>query len=189
MRRLAPAVAATAAAAALALPATAPAKEIGSLKVCGPAHCRAITARPAMDAFLEGGYETLAPTTGGAFYEVRARMRHDHEDAGGFTVLYVPTKGLLRAEAEYGKHKWLRPAGVTARALRRAARGLRPYPADQLGPVREPSPAPAASPPARVSSRASGDGSERLGLAGGAGALAVALLLATTLLLRRHRNT
>jgi hypothetical protein len=186
MRRLAPAIAA--ATAALALPAAAQAKEIGSLKVCGPDHCHAVTTRAAMNAFLEGGYETLAPKTGGAFYEVRARMRHENEDAGGFTVLYVPSKGLLRAEADYGKHRWLRPAGVTARALRRAAKGLRPYPADQLGPVREPSPAPAARPPARVASRASGDGSERLGLAGAAGALAIALL-AATLLVRRRRQT
>jgi hypothetical protein len=188
MRRLATAAAATAATAALALPAAAQAKEIGSLEVCGPDHCHAVTARAAMNAFLEDGYETLAPKTGGAFYEVRARMRHGNEDAGGYTVLYVPAAGLLRAEADYGKHRWLRPAGVTARALRRAATGLRPYPADELGPVREPSPAPAASPPARVSSSASGDGSERLGLAGGAGALAIALL-ATTLLVRRRRRT
>ena len=110
MRRLAPAL--LAATAALALPAAAQAKEIGSLKVCGPDHCHAVTARSAMNAFLEGGYETLAPTTGGAFYEVRARMRYDHEDAGGYTVLYVPAVGLLRAEAEYAKHKWLRPGGV-----------------------------------------------------------------------------
>jgi hypothetical protein len=186
MRRL---LAATAATTALALPAAGQAKEIGSLKVCGPGHCHAVTARAAMNAFLEDGYETLAPKSGGAFYEVRARMRHGGEDAGGFTVLYVPSAGLLRAEADYGKHRWLRPAGVTARALRRAARGLRPYPADELGPVREPSPAPAASPPARVSGRASGDGSERLGLAGGAGALAVVAALATTLLIRRRRQT
>jgi hypothetical protein len=172
---------------ALALPAPAASKEIGSLKVCGPSACHTVTNRSAMRAFLEGGYETLAPTRGGTFYAVKARMRHEGEDAGGYTVQYVPAVNLLRAEADYGKHKWLRPAGVTARALRRAARGLRPYPADQLGPVREPSPAPAEGPPARVSSPAQGGGSSRLGLAGGAGALVVALL-ATTLVIQRRRR-
>jgi hypothetical protein len=175
-------------AAALALPTTAAAKEIASLTVCGPSKCHAITSRAAMHAFLEGGYETLAPTRGGTFYAVKARMRHEGEDAGGYTVQYVPAVNLLRAEAEFGKHKWLRPAGVTARALRRATRGLRPYPADQLGPVREPSPAPAVSPPARVSSPASGDGSSRLGLAGGAGALVIALLAGTFFVRRRRAS-
>jgi hypothetical protein len=185
MRRHAPVLAIVA---ALALPATAAAKEIGSLTVCGPDHCHKITTRPAMKAFVEGGYETLAPTTAASFYIVKARMRYEGEDAGGYSVQYVPAVNLLRAEAEFGKHKWLRPAGITARALRRAARGLRPYPADQLGPVREPSPAPAASPPARVSSPASGDGSSRLGLAGGAGALVIALLGATLLVRRRRAS-
>jgi hypothetical protein len=171
----------------LAAPAAAPAKEIGSLRVCGPDGCHPVTDRAALHAFLEGGYETLAPKSGGRFYAVKATMRHEGEDAGGFTLQYVPAVNLMRAEAEYGKHKWLRPAGVTARALRRAAHGLRPYPADELGPTREPSPAPAASPPARVSSSAQGDGSSRLGLAGGAGALVIALL-ATTLVIRRRRR-
>jgi hypothetical protein len=173
---------------ALALPSTAPAKEIGSLKVCGPSACHTVTNRSAMRAFLEGGYETLAPRSGGTFYEVKARMRHEGEDAGGYTVLYVPAVNLLRAEADYGKHKWLEPAGVTARALRRAAHGLRPYPADELGPTREPSPASAASSPARVSSSARGDGSSRLGLAGAAGALVIVLIAGTLLIQRRRRS-
>jgi hypothetical protein len=172
---------------ALATPTVAAGKEIGALKVCGPDACHQVTNRSAMRAFLEGGYETLAPTRGGTFYAVTARMRHEGEDAGGYTVQYVPALNLLRAEADYGEHKWLRPAGVTARALRRAARGLRPYPADELGPTREPSPAPAESPPARVSSPARGDGSSRLGLAGGTGALVIALL-ATTLIIQRRRR-
>jgi hypothetical protein len=174
---------------ALALPATSASKEIGSLQVCGPSGCHTVTNRAAMRAFLEGGYETLAPSRGGTFYAVKARVRHEGEDAGGFTLQYVPAVNLLRAEGEYGKHKWLRPAGVTARALRRAAHGLRPYPAKQLGPVREPSPAPAASPPARVSSPARDDGSSRLGLAGGAGVLAMALLATTLMIQRRRRDS
>jgi hypothetical protein len=185
MRRLACTLTALA---ALALPATAAGKEIGSLKVCGPDACHPVTNRSAMRAFLQGGYETLAPTRGGTFYAVTARMRHEGQDAGGYTVQYLPAVNLVRAEAEYGKHKWLRPADVTARALRRAARGLRPYPADRLGPVRESSPAPVESPPAPVSSPAPGDdGSSRLGLAGAAGALVIALL-ATTLTIHRRRR-
>jgi hypothetical protein len=172
--------------AAFALPSAAAAKEISSLAVCGPATCHTIKDRAALHGFLMGGYETLAPTTGGAFFEIKARMRHEGEPAGEFTEQYLPAHNLLRAEAEYSKHRWLRPAGVTANALRRAARGLRPYPAEELGPVREPSPAPAGSPPARGSSQASGGGSSRLGLAGGAGALVALLAAALVIGRRRH---
>jgi hypothetical protein len=173
--------------AALALPAAATAKEISSLAVCGPAACHTVKAdRAALRGFLEGGYETTAPKSSSAFFEVKAKITHEGQDAGGFTVQYARAFNLIRAEAEFGKHRWLRPADVTARALRRAARGLRPYPAEKLAPVREPSPAPAENPPARESSAASGGGSSRLGLAGGAGALLVALGAAAVAMQRRR---
>jgi hypothetical protein len=173
--------------AALALPATAGAKEVASLSVCGPGSCHMIKDRAAMRAFPSGGYETLAPKSGGTFYKVNAHMRHEGEDAGGYTVLYVPAVGLLRADSDHPRYRWLEPAAVTARALRRAVRGLRPYPADQLGPVREPSPAPAESPPARVSSPASGGGFPEVGFAGGLAVL-IAALAATTLVIQRRRH-
>jgi LPXTG-motif cell wall-anchored protein len=44
------------------------------------------------------------------------------------------------------------------------------------------------SPPARVFSPASGDGSSRLGLAGGAGALVIALLAGTFFVRRRRAS-
>jgi hypothetical protein len=187
MLRNAPALVALAALAALAMPTAAGAKEVASLSVCGPGSCHMIKDRAAMRAFPSGGYETLAPKRGGAFYKVNAHMRQEGQDAGGYTVLYVPAVGLLRAEAEFSGHTWLEPAAVTASALRRAVRGLRPYPAGQLGPVREPSPAPVESPPARVSSPASGGGFPAVGFAGGIGVL-IAALAATTLVIQRRRH-
>lgn len=175
-----------AALAALALPGAAAAKEISSMTVCGTDGCHAITARAALRGFMEGGYETLAPHGSGAFFAVKVHMRHEGEDAGGFTVQYLRAPNLIRAEAEFGKHTWMRPAGVTADALRRAARGLRPHPAAELAPVRDPSPAPAEGPPARVSRPAPGGGSSRLGLAGGGGALLVALAAAGIVAYRRR---
>jgi len=76
---------------------------------------------------------------------------------------------------------------VTAQALRRAARGLQPYPAEKLGPVREPSPVAVEDPPARVSHPASGGGSSQLALAGG-GAGAALVVLAGALVARRRRR-
>jgi hypothetical protein len=173
--------------AALALPGGAGAKEVGALTVCGSDGCQKITAHAALQGFMDGGYETLAPERPGPFFTVKVAMRHAGEQAGGFTVEYLRAANLIRATGEYSKHVWTRPAGVTAQALRRAARGLQPYPAERLGPVREPSPVAVEDPPARASRPASGGGSSRLGVAGG-GAAAAFVLVAGALFARRRRQ-
>jgi hypothetical protein len=173
--------------AALALPAAAPAKEVASLTVCGSDGCEKITTHAALQGFMDGGYETLAPERAGPFFTVKVTMRHAGDEAGGWTVQYLRAVNLVRAEADYGKDVWTRPAGVTAQALRRAARGLQPYPAEKLGPVREPSPVAVEDPPARVSHPASGGGSSQLALAGG-GAGAALVVLAGALVARRRRQ-
>jgi len=178
---------ALAALAALALPTAASAKEISALTLCGADGCHRVTAHAALRGFMNGGYETLAPKQAGPFFKVKATMRAAGEEAGGWTVQYLRAANLIRAQAEYGKHVWTRPAGVTARALRAAARGLTPYPAEKLGPVREPSPVAVEDPPARVSRPASGGGSSHLALAGG-GATAAIVLLAGALVARGRRR-
>ena len=50
-----------AAIAALVLPVTASAKEIAALTVCGSDGCKRITTHAALQGFMNGGYETLAP--------------------------------------------------------------------------------------------------------------------------------
>lgn len=173
--------------AVLALPTAASAKEVAALTLCGTDGCQKITAHAALRGFMDGGYETLAPKQPGPFFTVRATMRNAGEDAGGWTVQYLRAANLVRAEAEYGKHVWTRPAGTTAQALRDAARGLQPYPAEKLGPVREPPPVAVEDPPARVSRPASGGGSSHLALAGGGAGAAIALL-AGGLVARRRRH-
>ena len=76
---------------------------------------------------MDGGYETLWPEEPSPFFTVKVAMLHDGEHAGGWTVQYLRAANLIRAQADYGKHVWTRPAGVTAAALRDAARGLQPY--------------------------------------------------------------
>jgi LPXTG-motif cell wall-anchored protein len=173
--------------AALALPTAASAKELAALTLCGTDGCQKITAHAALRGFIDGGYETLGPKAAGPFFIVKATMRAAGEDAGGWTVQYLRAATLIRAEAEYGKHVWTRPAGATAQALRDAARGLQPYPAEKLGPVREPPPVAVEDPPARVSRPASGGGSSHLTLAGG-GATAAIVLVAGGLVARRRRR-
>jgi hypothetical protein len=173
--------------AALALPTAASAKELAALTLCGADGCQKITAPAALRGFMDGGYETLAPKQAGPFFTVKATMRAAGEDAGGWTVQYLRAANLIRAQAEYGKHVWTRPAGTTAQALRDAARGLQPYPAEKLGPVREPPPVAVEDPPARVSRPASGGGSSHLALAG-SGATAAIVLLAGGLVARSRRR-
>jgi hypothetical protein len=176
-----------AALAALALPTAASAKEVAALTVCGSDGCRKITAHAALQGFMNGGYETLAPQQAAPFFSVKVAMRHAGEPAGGWTVEYLRAANLIRATGEYSKHVWTRPAGTTAKALRKAARGLQPYPAEKLGPVREPPPVAVEDPPARVSRPASGGGSSHMALAGG-GATAAIALLAGGLVARRRRH-
>jgi hypothetical protein len=176
-----------AALAALALPAAASAKEVAALTLCGTDGCQKITAHAALQGFMNGGYETLAPKQAAPFFSVKVAMRHAGEDAGGWTVQYLRAANLIRAGADDGQHVWTRPAGATAQALRRAARGLQPYPAEKLGPVREPPPAAVEDPPARASRPASGGGSSHVALAGG-GASAAIVLLVGGLVARRRRH-
>jgi hypothetical protein len=176
-----------AALATLALPSAASAKEIAALTLCGTDGCHEITAHGALRGFMDGGYETLAPKRAGPFFTVKATMRAAGEEAGGWTVQYLRAANLIRAQADYAKHVWTRPAGATAQALRDAARRLQPYPAEKLGPVREPPPVAVEDPPARVSRPASGGGSSRLALAGG-GATAAIVLLAGALVARGRRR-
>jgi hypothetical protein len=173
--------------AAATMPAAASGKQVSALTVCGSDGCAKVTAHAALQGFVNGGYETLAPERGAPFFTVKVAMRHAGDDAGGWTVQYLRAANLIRATGEYSKHVWTRPAGVTAHALRRAARGLQPYPADRLGPVREPPPVAVEDPPARVSRPASGGGSSPLALAGG-GAGAALVVLAGALVARRRRR-
>jgi hypothetical protein len=174
--------------AALALPTAGSAKGVGALTVCGSDGCKKITAHAALQGFMDGGYETLAPKRGGPFFTVKVAMRHEGDDAGGWTVEYLRAANLIRATGDSSKHVWTRPAGVTAQALRRAARGLQPYPAEKLGPVREPPPVAVEDPPARVSRPASGGGSSHLTLAGGGATAAIALLAGGLVARSRRRH-
>ena len=172
---------------ALALPTAASAKELAALTLCGTDGCQKITAHAALQGFMDGGYETLGPDQAAPFFTVKVAMREAGDHAGGWTVQYLRAVNVIRADADYGKQVWTRPAGVTAQALRKAARGLQPYPAEKLGPVREPPPVAVEDPPARVSRSASGGGSSHVALAGG-GATAAIALLAGGLVARRRRH-
>src|SRR3954449_12016826 len=93
---------------ALALPTAASAKEVAALTLCGSDGCRKITAHAALQAFMDGGYETLAPAQAAPFSSVKVAMRHAGDEAGGWTVQYLRAANVIRAEADYGKQVWTR---------------------------------------------------------------------------------
>jgi hypothetical protein len=121
-----------AAATAAALPATADAKGIAALAVCGANGCHPVD-RAAVRAGFEAFRRAGAPRRAEPFFTIRARAR---VSSGAivevFALDWLPRAGLTRP---YAERTWTRPAPVLATALRRAARGLAPHPAAELGSV------------------------------------------------------
>jgi hypothetical protein len=121
-----------AAATAAALPATADAKGIAALAVCGANGCHPVD-RAAVRAGFEAFRRAGAPRRAEPFFTIRARAR---VSSGAivevFALDWLPRAGLTRP---YAERTWTRPAPVLAKALRRAARGLAPHPAAELGSV------------------------------------------------------
>ena len=121
-----------AAATTAALPATADAKGIAALTVCGANGCHPVD-RAAVRAGFEAFRRAGAPRGAEPFFTIRARARvSSGEVVEVFSLDWLPRAGLTRP---YAERTWTRPAPVLAAALRRAARGLAPHPAAELGSV------------------------------------------------------
>ena len=130
--RTAHALAILAAATAAALPTSAHAKGVAAVTVCGANGCHAVdraAVRAGFDAFRRAG----APRRAEPFYTIRAKARvSSGQVVEVFSLDWLPRAGLTRP---YAERTWTRPAPVLATALRRAARGLAPHPAAELGSV------------------------------------------------------
>jgi hypothetical protein len=121
-----------AAATTAALPATADAKGIAALTVCGANGCHPVD-RAAVRAGFEAFRRAGAPRRAEPFFTIRAKARvSSGEVVEVFSLDWLPRAGLTRP---YAERTWTRPAPVLAAALRRAARGLAPHPAAELGSV------------------------------------------------------
>jgi len=89
-----PLVALIAAAALVAIPAEAPAKEVKSATVCGAAGCKRSADTTAVAAAVEnGGPPTSPPRHGAAFYRVTVHIKGDPEL---FRLLVAPGIGQVR---------------------------------------------------------------------------------------------
>ena len=175
--------------AALTLLALAPgagAKEVGSLTLCGTNGCHGVPGDAARRAFEDSGMTAPAPARAEPFLQLLVRIREGEQQVAGFSVRWLPAANVVRGADDGGYATWTRPATALTRALRRAARGLEPKPAAALGTLRTTPP-----PRARVdevyvpaATHETGDDTRTLGLAAGAGAVA---LLAAGLIRRTRR--
>jgi hypothetical protein len=183
-------IALIAAAALVAIPAEAPAKEVKSATVCGAAGCKRSADTAAVAAAVEnGGPPTSPPRHGAAFYRVTVHIKGDPEP---FRLLVAPGIGQVRGP----DGAWFSLPESAVTAWRDVVRGVRPFPAAKLPDV-EPSAPPsvqggaltphtdtAAPVPAKEPT-----GGTSWGLIAGITAAAVAVLaLAASLIARRRRR-
>jgi hypothetical protein len=113
------------------VPATAHAKLVASARACDDDGCRTITARDTLRQ-MEAGAPTTAPATGAPFHRVRMTVKHGAEEDFAYTMVYVPSKGLMRFRGERSGYDWLAATAGARRAFDRLVRGLEPLPARLL---------------------------------------------------------
>jgi MYXO-CTERM domain-containing protein len=131
MRRTVPA--AVALAALLAAPQGAAGKGYAAASVCGTNGCHPVDSRAVRTGFEDF---TPAPTPRAApFLTIRLRARvSSGRIADVYALEWLPSENVTRGD---GERLWTRPGATLGRALRRAARGLRPSPAAGLRDLRE----------------------------------------------------
>src|SRR4051794_2648231 len=125
----------------LAPAATASAKELASIRVCGSSGCTSFAGGGGHDApILQSGALVSAPVGGAPFYRVTFRMAVPGSaptDGPRWTVLYVPAKGVIRSgDPRTGKPMWLALLPDQRAAFEKVARGIEPLPAARLPGVR-----------------------------------------------------
>jgi hypothetical protein len=175
-----------------ALPSSAAAKGVTSVKMCGASGCTDVTGE-ASDLVMQGGTPTDPPSAAAPFYVLRVTIG---EPAGGglkevthdeLTTLYVPSTGLLRG----GDGTWMAPDATRLAQLDGRVGAQDPWPASRLA-SRAPelaTVAAAARPAARETSPATNaddDGFDvPIAAIAAAGAAALLALLAAAVLRRR----
>ena len=176
-----------AAAAALALPATAGAKEVTGLDVCGTDGCTRIADRSVLRGFEQGSeLAEAAPAGRHSSYLLRVRIRDDTgASRTGWTTLWLPSVHLIAFDDGQPGATFTPAPPALERALWRAARGHAARaarsvaaPRDAAARVAEVVPAPPARP-----AKASSSGPPALAWTG----LATIVLLAAGALRVRRR--
>ena len=116
------------AAAGLGPAATASAKEIASVKVCGADGCTDVTEQATM-AIADGGPPTSRPDEATPFYRVKIAVEGEQgESVPGWSFLWVPAAQKIGLEDE----TWANPPSTTIDELEAVTRRIDPLPASEL---------------------------------------------------------
>jgi hypothetical protein len=128
MRRLTPILAL---AAALAVAAPASAKEVLSVRACGPEHCVTSEDEAVLRTLMNGGTPSEAPGRAAPVVVMRASIGDSRtgEEFGTFMSAWVPRRSMLVDESG----TWMRVPPEAEAAFDRMARGLGTFPPSQLG--------------------------------------------------------
>jgi hypothetical protein len=123
-----PLVLLTIAAVALGPAATASAKELAKVKVCGADGCQDVTDQATM-AVTDGGPPTAWPDEKTPFYRVKISVKgEDGQVVPGWTFLWVPAAQKVKFE----DGTWGNPPSTTMDELDKLTRGIDPLPASKL---------------------------------------------------------
>lgn len=121
--------------------ATATAKEIATVKVCGADGCHDVTGQASM-AVTDGGPPSTWPDEATPFYRVKIAVRGERgESVPGWTFLWVPAAQKVKFEDE----TWANPPSATIDELEALTRRFEPLPASKLVLPAAPEPAPVGS--------------------------------------------
>ena len=108
--------------------ATAVAKEIASVKVCGADGCQDVTDRTTM-AITDGGPPTAWPDEQTPFYRVKIAVKgEDGQKVPGWSFQWVPAAQKIQFE----DGTWGNPPSSTMDELIKVTRGVEPLPASKL---------------------------------------------------------
>jgi hypothetical protein len=113
------------------VPASAHAKMVSSARACDDDGCRTITAKRTLRQ-MEGGAPTSAPDEGAPFHRVRMTVKAGGVEEHAYTMVYVPSAGLMRFGGEGSGYEWLAATPRARRGFERLLRGLEPLPARRL---------------------------------------------------------
>jgi hypothetical protein len=108
------------------------AKEPVKAKVCGASDCRETKDRGALMALTEGGPPTSPPSHGAAWYRVTMTIATGPDQRDRFSLVIVPSAGLMRAGDATEGYSWMAVPAATASEQLRITRGLEPRAASAL---------------------------------------------------------
>lgn len=161
------------AAALLAVPGLAQAKEVKAVKACGGGECRTVHVHGQDGiSLIPGGRGGGPPDHRVPFYRLTLRLDEADQLAGRVHVLFAPSLRLVAMDEPGADIVWETPPPAALRIAQRATRGIEPLPAARM-PIERPAAATVATPdPTAARPRAAADGDGGVPwIALGAGAL------------------